>query len=83
MLMIRSAYDSHASSTHIALLYKFEFLMILYLVNVMETQLSWLMQMLLDHNKCHSTTVRPLLVVDLTECWIGVEGRLQQFRDLV
>jgi hypothetical protein len=38
----------------------------LYLVNVMKTQLSWPMQMLLDHNKCHSTTVRPLLVVDLT-----------------
>jgi hypothetical protein len=81
--MIRSAYDSHASSTHIALLYKFEFLMILYLVNVMKTQLSWPMQMLLDHNKCHSTTVRPPLVVDLTECYIGVGGRLQQFCDLV
>jgi hypothetical protein len=51
---------------HIALFYKFEFLMILYLVNVMKTQLSRPTQMLLDHNKCRSTTVRPLLVVDLT-----------------
>jgi hypothetical protein len=68
---------------HIALLYGFEFLMILYLVNVTKTQLSGPMQMLLDHNKCHSTTVGTLLVVDLTECWVDVGGRLQQFWDLV
>ena len=48
--------------------------MILYLVNMTKTQLSWPMQMLLNHN---FSTVRPLLVVDLTECWVGVGGKLE------